>query len=137
MAKTSRQRRKTIRVSEIRALSELQVTDREAAAFFGISLQTFREMIRVDSSAREAWEDGRQLGRISLRKNQFALSRHNASMAQWLGKQYLDQKDVQQLEMSGRDGEPIKMLDLGRLSKEQRGNLREILTLARAKTSGR
>lgn len=137
MAKTSRQRRKTIRVSEIRRLSELQVTDKEAAAFFGISLATFREMIRVDSAARDAWEDGRQLGRISLRRNQFALSKHNASMAQWLGKQYLDQKDVQQLEMSGRDGEPIKMLDLGRLTKEQRGNLREILTLARAKTSGR
>lgn len=35
-------------------------------------------------------------GKCSLRRNQFAMSRTNASMAIWLGKQYLGQKDIQE-----------------------------------------
>ena len=34
-------------------------------------------------------------GRISLRRNQFKLSETNASMAIWLGKQYLGQRDIE------------------------------------------
>lgn len=33
-------------------------------------------------------------GKISLRRSQFQLAEKNASMAIWLGKQYLGQKDV-------------------------------------------
>lgn len=132
MAKSS-QKRKTVRVSEIRQLSRLQVTDREAAAVLGVGLQTFREMLRVDAAARAAWEDGRELGKVSIRRNQFRLSERSADMAKWLGKQYLGQRDVQQLEMSGRDGEPIKLLDLTRLSPDQRKHLRETLLAARVK----
>jgi hypothetical protein len=35
-------------------------------------------------------------GKCSLRRNQFAMSKSNASMAIWLGKQYLGQKDIEQ-----------------------------------------
>lgn len=37
-------------------------------------------------------------GKTSLRRNQFALSKTNATMAIWLGKQYLDQKDIQYMD---------------------------------------
>lgn len=43
------------------------------------------------------------VGNISLRRNQFALSKNNASMAIWLGKQYLGQKDIQYMD-SGDNG---------------------------------
>ena len=35
-------------------------------------------------------------GKCSLRRNQFAMSKTNASMAIWLGKQYLGQKDKEE-----------------------------------------
>lgn len=35
-------------------------------------------------------------GKCSLRRNQFAMSKSNATMAIWLGKQYLGQKDIEQ-----------------------------------------
>src|SRR5688572_4971367 len=76
----SRQRAKKIRVSEIRNLSRLQVSEREAAAFFGIKLKTFQEMLRIDVAAAEAWESGRQLGKISIRRKQFRLADTSAPM---------------------------------------------------------
>src|SRR5690348_13636914 len=105
MAK-SRQRRKTVKVSEIRAVSQLQVSEREAAAFLGITYKTFKEMPRIDASAKEAWEDGRELGRVSIRRAQFMLAQKNPTMAIFLGKQYLGQSEVQVIEHSGRNGEP-------------------------------
>lgn len=113
-------------------LSGLQVTEEEAAAELGISLKTFREILRIDASAREAWEQGRLSGRVSIRRTQFKLAEKNPSMAIFLGKQYLGQSDVQVHQHSGPNGGPIQsQLDLTKLSAGQRRNLREILTTAR------
>lgn len=120
-----------IKVSQIRELSKLQVTEREAAAFFDIQLKTFRELLRIDAAARQAWEDGREHGKTALRRKQFKLADTSAPMCIWLGKQYLNQVEVSRIEHSGRDGEPIKTLDLTRLDKDQRKDLRQILTAAR------
>ena len=127
-------RRKTVlKVSEIRKLSELQVTDREAAAFFGVHVKTFREMLRIDVAARAAWEDGRELGKIGLRRKQMSLATNSAPMAIFLGKQMLGQTDVSVIEHSGRDGGPIKTLDLTKLNASERSNLRDILKAARVR----
>lgn len=40
----------------------------------------------------------RNKGKISLRRNQFKLAEKNATMAIWLGKQYLGQRDEQYIE---------------------------------------
>lgn len=130
MAKST-QKKKTIKVSEIRKISGLQLSDREAAAFFGLRPKAFKEMLRIDVAAREAWEDRRELGKVSLRATQFELSKRSAPMAIFLGKQILGQTEVQVIEHSGRDGEPIKTLDLGKLDRSQRSHLREILDQAR------
>lgn len=45
--------------------------------------------------------------KIKLRRNQFALSEKNASMAIWLGKQYLGQRDTIEIE----DKESLAKLD--------------------------
>jgi len=129
----SRQRRGRVQVSKIRELSKLQVTEREAAAVLGIRLKTFKEILRVDVAAREAWEDGRELGKHRIREIQFRLAERHPQMAIWLGKQILGQSDVSVVEHSGRDGGPIKTLDLSKLDKSQRNDLRQILTAARVK----
>lgn len=126
-----KQRRATVRVSEIRRLSMMQCTEREAAAKLGIQLATFREMIRIDRLAKEAWEYGREHGRVALREAQFELAKRYPQMAIFLGKQYLGQTDVQVLEHSGRDGGPIKTLDLTKLDAKGRQDLRDALRKAR------
>ena len=132
MAK-SRQRHAKVRVSAIRALSELQATEEEASASLRLSVKTFREMIRIDARAKAAWEDGRQLGRVSIRRKQFALADRHPQMAIFLGKQYLGQNEISVIEHSGRDGGPIKTLDLTKLDAGERKNLREALIAARVK----
>ena len=42
----------------------------------------------------EVFAKQRQKGKASLRRSQFKLAEKNATMAIWLGKQYLDQKDI-------------------------------------------
>lgn len=129
----SRQKKKPVKLSTIRMLSELQCDEAEAAASLGLRLKTFREMLRIDEKAREAWEQGRQLGRTSIRRSQFRLATHNATMAIFLGKQYLGQHETQRLEMSGRDGGPIKTLDLSKLDRNERQGLRAAIEKARGK----
>lgn len=130
----ARRRRQPVKVSEIRALSQLQCTEGEAAATLGISLKVFREMLRVDARAREVWDQGRELGKVSIRRKQFALADRHPQMAIFLGKQYLGQSDVSVVEHSGRDGGPVKVLDLARLTPAERAAMRESLTKARVKT---
>lgn len=127
----AKQRRKIVKISEIRALSGLQCSEAETAAALGVTTTAFREMIRIDAKARDAWEAGRELGRVSIRRKQFALADRHPQMAIFLGKQYLGQNDVQVVEHSGRDGGPIKTLDLGKLDAGERSKLREVLTKAR------
>lgn len=131
-----RQRHKKVRVSEIRRLSELQVTEREAAAFFDMRLATFKELLRIDVAARDAWEQGREKGKVALRRKQMRLADTSAPMAIFLGKQYLGQQDVIVTEHSGRDGGPITTMDLGKLNADERKDLRRLLTRARKDGSG-
>lgn len=127
----SRQRQIRVKVGEIRRISRLHVTEREAAAFFGVKLKTFREMLRTDTAARDAWEEGRELGKIGLRRQQLKLAHKNAPMAIWLGKQWLAQSDVSTIQHTGPEGGPIKTLDLTRLDATGRKQLRDILAAAR------
>jgi hypothetical protein len=57
--------------------------------------------------AKEAHEGGRMEGLASLRRKQFTMAESNASMAIWLGKQYLGQKD--QVAHMGPDGGSIPL----------------------------
>ena len=41
----------------------------------------------------EVFKEKRGLGKISLRRNQWRLAEKSATMAIWLGKQYLGQRD--------------------------------------------
>ena len=97
--------RKRIDLDELEKLAELQCTYNEAAAFFDVSRDTIIRRMKEDTF-RERWEAGQQKGLISLRRTQFRLAEKNATMAIFLGKQYLGQRDVQEI-AGARDGEPI------------------------------
>jgi hypothetical protein len=78
-------------------LAKIQCTQKEAAGVLGVSEPTFIAFLKLHSKAREAWDNGAETGRASLRRQQFKMSETNAAMAIWLGKQYLGQKDKHEL----------------------------------------
>jgi len=94
---------------EIEKLAVMQCTNDEMAGFFGVSLRTIEGRVKT-AEFSEAIARGRAKGRISLRKAQLkAAEAGNGAMLTWLGKQYLAQRDVCPIELSGPGGGPIKI----------------------------
>lgn len=122
-----------IDLTELRKLSAIQCTESEAAAFFGCSLKKFKEILQQLPEVKQAWEQGKEQGKISLRRKQFRLADSSAPMAIHLGAQILGQVPKSKLEHSGPNGGPIETkeeLDLNQLSQSERNELRKILTRA-------
>ena len=97
--------RKEIDKKDFEGLLAIQCTEKEVVAFFdhklgGCSKSTIERWCKreykkdFDTLSREK----RELGKISLRRAQFELAKKSAAMAIWLGKNYLDQKDVVEYE---------------------------------------
>lgn len=86
-------RQRIITVNELEKLCRLHVTQAEAAAYFGVSVRAVEAALQKPE-LREAWEQGRANGLLSLKRAQMtkALS-GNPTMLIWLGKQLLGQKD--------------------------------------------
>lgn len=76
-------------------LLKMQCTLEEVAGFFNCSVDTIERWCKRNYKKRFADISKKFLnvGKISLRRYQFKIAEHNASMAIWLGKQYLGQKD--------------------------------------------
>lgn len=92
----------------INGLARIQCTQREAAAVLGVEERTFHSFLQLHKKARDAWEEGRDQGRASLRRMQYkAAEGGNVTMQIWLGKQLLDQRDKSDGIVSGRDGGPV------------------------------
>ena len=116
-----------INLDDIRKLGALQCTEKEIASFLGIGLKRFRKLCIQLPEIMEAYEEGQDSGKVSLRRKQFRLAGINASMAIHLGKNILGQKDSVSHEHTGKDGGPIETMDLSQLSKDDRAKLREII----------
>lgn len=84
----------------IAGLGEIQATTRECAAVFGVSHQTFIATMQRHPIIAETLDQGREKGKTSLRRTQFRLAQKNAAMAIFLGKNYLDQTDKQDITSS-------------------------------------
>jgi hypothetical protein len=91
---------------ELEKLAALHCTQAEAAGFFGCSPATMERRLML-AEYRDIWEMGLQRGKVSLRRSQFRLAERNATMAIFLGKQYLGQRDEQRHEHIGEGGGPI------------------------------
>lgn len=94
-------------------LCALQCTRIEIAGFFNCSEDTIErwcERTYHDNFA-VIFAQKRQVGKISLRRNQWKMSEHNVSMAIWLGKQYLGQKEQHEVKIEGNLDEAVREMD--------------------------
>lgn len=91
-------------LNEVRRLCQLNCTDAEIGAFFGVCQKTVQRRKKEDPEFAEMIEQGRNFGKISLRRKQIEVAEEgNATMLVWLGKQYLGQKDKQDVEITELD----------------------------------
>ncbi len=121
--------KRTIKTADVERVGRLQCTVREAAAFLGIRVTTMSSLLKKDKRIRDAWERGKSLGLLSLRRKQMRLSGVNAQMAIFLGKNYLGQRDVTTTQLTGEDGGPID-IDVSQLNSGERDDLRKLLSRA-------
>ena len=97
-----------IDAESLEKLCALQCTNAEIAAFFGCTERTVEKRCK-EAAFQEAMERGRARGQLSIRRSQFRLlETGNPTMAIWLGKQYLGQRDITPIELSGPNGGEVK-----------------------------
>lgn len=82
-------------------LCALQCTQEEMAGFLHISRDTLSDRVKTNygEDYSTTYKKFSESGKCSLRRNQFVLSKKNASMAIWLGKQWLGQRDINREEV--------------------------------------
>lgn len=87
---------KPINQIEFEKLCGLQCTLEEICGWFDVCSDTLETWCKrtYKRSFSEVFAQKRGVGKISLRRSQWRLAENNATMAIWLGKQYLDQKDI-------------------------------------------
>lgn len=100
-------------------LCEIQCTLEEIANVIKCSMDTVERWCKrtYEMSFAEAFKKYSATGKMSLRRNQFKLAETNATMAIWLGKQYLGQKDVQVLDATLKEETP--RIDLSQLTRAE------------------
>mgnify|MGYP001623225949 CR=1 FL=1 len=106
MAKTGRPLA-NIGKEEFEKLCFLQCTMLEICDFFNVTDKTLTRWCKrtYGMPFSEIYKKKRSGGAISLRRTQFRLAEKNATMAIWLGKQYLGQRDV--VEVESKDVHPM------------------------------
>lgn len=99
-------------------MAYIQCTGEEIANILGISYSTLvRRLKEIGWASFEEWFKRYSAGgRMSLRRRQFRMSETNPTMAIWLGKQWLGQKDHHEVEVSKK---PTKMFDTSKMSKAE------------------
>lgn len=102
-----------IDLDQFKKLCAIQCTEEEIASWFKCSVDTIERWCRreLKLSFAEAFKIWSADGKISLRRTQFRMAETNCSMAIWLGKQYLGQKDQQEIAVSRNDDDTIKEME--------------------------
>ncbi len=90
-----KQKQSKIDQKQFESLCAIQCTEEEICAVLDVSDKTLNEWCntRYKKNFSEVFQEKRKYGKASLRRNQWNLSQSNPTMAIWLGKQYLGQKD--------------------------------------------
>lgn len=83
----------------VEKLAGIQCTQQEIASFLGCSVDTLQR----DETFCGIYKKGMESGKMSLRRIQYKLAEKNPTMAIWLGKQYLGQKDNVEVQSSQLD----------------------------------
>lgn len=84
-----------IDLDQLESLSALNCTMPEIAAYFKVPLRTLEDRYTHDNKVRAAIDQGREVGKLSVRRKQMQImnDHDNPTMAIWLGKQLLGQRD--------------------------------------------
>lgn len=95
--------KKPIDQKQFEALCKIQCTEEEICAVLDVDEKTLIAWCKetYGESFSKVFRDKKQGGRASLRRNQWKLSETNATMAIWLGKQFLGQKDNVEVKHEG------------------------------------
>ena len=95
--------KKPINWDQFEQLCGLQCTQSEIASMFHVDTDTICTRVRdhYGDNYSDVYKRFSESGKNSLRRNQFVLSKKNASMAIWLGKIWLGQKDPGLEEVKG------------------------------------
>lgn len=86
---------KEIDKKNFESLCGLQCTKEEICGFFDVTDKTLESWCKrtYKTGFSDIFSQKRGLGKVSLRRSQWRLAEKNATMAIWLGKQYLGQRD--------------------------------------------
>jgi len=131
--KRPRSRRKAVNIDleQVEKLCGLQCTDEELASVLGVSLRTI-DRRKSQPPFAEAMARGKAKGRMSLRRNLWALaSKGNPAANIFLAKNLLGYKDYVANELSGPDGGPIAIgpaPELGELTDDEIKQLNILLS---------
>ena len=103
--------------SNFEKLCQMQCTLEEIAGFFDCCDDTINNWCKevYDDTFSGVYKKKSMAGKISLRRNQFKIAENNASMAIFLGKQYLGQRD--NIEVEHKDLSKVEEL-LSKIDKE-------------------
>ena len=98
---------------QFKGLCSIQCTLEEIANWFKCSEDTIERWCKrqLGCSFADAYKKHSVGGKISLRRYQMKMAEHNATMAIWLGKQYLNQTDKQEVSMAINDDDSIKEME--------------------------
>ena len=118
--------RKEINKKDFESLCGIQCTKQEICDFFDVTDKTLNSWCKRTYNAgfSAVFAQKRGIGKISLRRKQWHLADTSASMALWLGKQYLGQ----------RDNMDVTVGDAGALALEE---LEKMVKQDESETSGR
>ena len=105
--------KKDINQEQFEYLCRIMCTEEEIAGFFDCSVDTITRWCKstYGKSFAEIFKWFSAQGKQSLRRMQFDLAKTNATMAIWLGKQWLGQKDEQVIEVNRNIDETLIEMD--------------------------
>ena len=92
--------KKQINYDMVEKLANIQCTQEEIANFLELSVRTLQR----DEEFCRIYKKGQDNGKMSLRRIQYKLAEKNPTMAIWLGKQYLRQRDNIEVEHDMQNG---------------------------------
>jgi hypothetical protein len=100
-----------IDADNLRKLSALRCSVEEAATFFRTVKRTLLRRLKEDPELKEAWENGKNEGRIALRRLQWRHAQTPGSagvqMTIHLSKHELGETEKSLVEMTGKDGSDL------------------------------
>ena len=118
-----------IDLTELEKLYNMQCTDEEIAAFFGVNKRTIERRRKV-AKFRDIMDRAKAKGRVSVRRHLFRQAAgNNVAAAIFLAKNLLGYRDVVNTEHTGLSGGPIQIAakpDYSQLSNEELRQLRSI-----------